>query len=184
LTAGSFTPCSTALDEGQHVLYLLEPTPSLTVLHNRTPGSTGILEHARTDRDVDLACLDWEPGLHPADVQILLRLALIHGTACSRGLVIDGALVAVLDRGHQLSRGYRKIEPPSLRSPDHQRAVDQWLGIPPSVERRRRARDQLIETQNANDLTSAMARASKLLAGAPEPALLRHWLSVGGRGPG
>ena len=165
------------------MLYLLEPTPSLTVLHNRTPGSAEILKHANTDRDVDLACLDWEPGLHPADVQILLRLALIHGTACSRGLVIDGALVAVLDRGHRLTRGYRKIDPPSVRSPEHQGAVDQWLGIPPSVGRRRRAMDQLIETQHANDLANAMARASKLLAGAPAPALLRHWISVGGRGP-
>jgi hypothetical protein len=162
-------PGSTALDEGQHVLYLLEPAPSLTVLHNRTPGSAGILKHTHTDRDVDLACLDWQPGLHPADLQILLRLALIHGTACSRGLVIDGALVAVLDRGDQLTRGYRKIEPPSVRSPDHQRAVDHWLGIPPSVGRRRRAMDQLIEAQHANDLTNAMARATKLLAGAPEP---------------
>lgn len=165
------------------MLYLLEPTPSLTVLHNRTPGSADILKHAHTDRDVDLACLDWQPGLHPTDVQILLRLALIHGTACSRGLVIDGALVAVLDRGHQLTRGYRKIEPPSVRRPDHQRAVDHWLGIPPSVSRRRRAMDQLIETQHANDLTNAMARATKLLAGAPEPTLLRHWIRVGGRGP-
>jgi hypothetical protein len=165
------------------VLYLLEPTPSLAVLHNRTPGSTGILKHARTDGDVDLACLDWEPGLHPADVQVLLRLALIHGTACTRGLVIDGALVAVLDRGHRLTRGYRKIEPPGVRTPDHQRAVDQWLGIPPSVGRRRRAMDQLIETQHANDLTTAMARASKLLARPLEPALLIHWTSLGGRGP-
>jgi hypothetical protein len=177
------TTVSTALDEGQRVLYLLEPTPSLTVLHNRTPGSAEILKHARTDRDVDLACLDWEAGAHPADVKILLQLALIHGTACSRGLVIDGALVAVLDRGHHLTRGYRKIEPPSVRSPDHQRAVDQWLGIPPSVGRRRRAMDQLIETQHANDFTHAMTRASKLLSGVPEPALLRHWLSVGGRQP-
>jgi hypothetical protein len=165
------------------VLYLLEPTPTLTVLYNRTPGSAGILEHARADRDVDLACLDWEPGLHPADVQILLRLALIHGTICSRGLVIDGALVAALDRGRQLTRGYRKIEPPSVRSPDHQRAVDTWLGIPPRVAQRRRAMDQLIETQHANDLTNAVARASKLLAGAPESELLRHWQSVGGCGP-
>jgi hypothetical protein len=166
------------------VLYLLEPTPSLTVLHNRTPGSAEILKHARVDRDVDLARLDWEPGLHPVNVQILLRLALIHGTTCSRGLVVDGALVAALDRGHQLTRGYRKIDPPSVRRPDHQRAVDHWLGIPPSVVRRRREMAQLIETQHANDLTNAMARASKLLAGAPQPALLRHWESVGGRGPG
>jgi len=43
--------------------------------------------------------------------------------------------------------------------------------------------DQLIETQHASDLTNAMARASKLLAGAREPALLRHWIRVGGRLP-
>jgi hypothetical protein len=165
------------------VLYLLEPTPSLTVLHNRTPGSAELLKHARTDRDVDLSCLDWEPGAHPADANVLLRLALVHGTICSRGLVIDGALVAILDRGHQLIRGYRQIEPPSVRSPEHQRAVDQWLGIPPSVQRRRRAIDQRIETQHANDLANATARASQLLSGVPEPALLRHWIRVGGHGP-
>jgi len=39
LTAGGLTPGSTALDEGQHVLYLLEPTPSRAVLHNRTSSS-------------------------------------------------------------------------------------------------------------------------------------------------
>lgn len=165
------------------MLYLLKPTPSLTVLHNRTPGSAEILKRARVDRDVALASLDWKPCLHPADGQILLRLALIHGTTCSRGLVIDGSLVATLDRGNQLTRGYRKIEPPRGRRPDHQRAVDHWLGIPPSVLRRRREVDQQIETQHANDLTNAMARASKLLAGAPQPELLRHWRSVGGRGP-
>ena len=165
------------------MLYLLEPTPSLTVLLNRTPGSTGLLKHARTHREVDLACLDWESGAHLADVKVLLRLALIHGIACSRGLVIDGALVAVLDRGRQLTRGYRKLEPPSVRSPDHQRAVDQWLGIPPSVGRRRLAMDQRLAAQHAHDLSNAMARASKLLAGAPEPELLRHWIGVGGRRP-
>jgi hypothetical protein len=165
------------------VLYLLEPRPCLRVLHNRTPGSAEILRRARTDRDVDLARLDWEPGAHPADVEILLRLALIRGTACSRGLVIDGALVAVLDRGHQLTRGYRKTEPPSVRSPEHQRAVDQWLGIPPSVARRR-AFDARIAARHANDLTHAVAQASKLLAGVPEPALLRHWIGVGGPEPG
>jgi hypothetical protein len=159
----------------QHVLYLLEPTPSLAVLHNRLPGSAELLKHARADGDVDLARLDWVPGTHLGDVEVLLRLALIHGTACSRGLVIDGALVAVLDRGHQLTRGYRKIDRPGVRSPGHQRAVDRWLGIPPSVERRRRDMDQLIETQHASDLTNAMARASKLLAG--------HWIRVGGRSP-
>jgi len=165
------------------VLYLLEPKPSLTVLHNRTPGSADILKHARTDRDVDLGRLDWEPGAHPADVEVLLRLALIHGTACSRGLVIDGALVAVLDRGHQLAGGYRRFAPPSVRSPDHQRAVDHWLGIPPSFARRRRAVDQQIAAQHANDRTNAMAHASKLLSGDPEPALLRHWIRVGGPEP-
>ena len=164
------------------MLYLIEPT--LTVLCNRDPGSPATLQQARTHARVDLAGLGWSPLSQHGDPQIILQLALIHGVACSRGIVVDGALVAALDRGQALRRDYRQGAQTRVRSPAHQHAVDKWLGISPSVARERRPVDHRIEAQRADDLRQPAAQASKLLSGDPSPALLQHWITLGGPEPG
>jgi len=167
--------------EGHPVLYLLEP--SLVVLCNRESGSAEALDQARADPHLDLADLRWDRVPQPVDGELLLTLALIHGTPCSRGIVIDGAMVGILDRGRLHSREYRKTEPGHARSAAHQHAVDEWLGIPPSLVLQRQAVADRIATQQAEDQRKAEAQASKLLAGALSTALLRHWITLGGPEP-
>ena len=75
------------------MLYLLEPTPSLTVLHNRTPGSAEILKHANTDHD----CL--QVGLRSRRPVVVghvdrreLKIRKV-GTQCVAGAIAFGGVV-------------------------------------------------------------------------------------------
>jgi hypothetical protein len=163
------------------VLYLLEP--ALTVLYNGDPGSGEILEHARGNPHVDLADLQWDLVPRPVNRELLLKVALLHGAPCSRGIVMDGALVGILDRCYPHSRDYRKTSPGHGRSPAHQQAVDQWLGTPADVVLQRQAIAKRIATQHADDQTKAEAQAARLLAGTPSQELLRHWVALGGSEP-
>jgi hypothetical protein len=163
------------------VLYLLEP--SLSVLCNRDSGSTRTLDRARANPQVDLARLRWEAVPEPANREHLLTLALICGTPCSRGIVLDGALVGILDRGRPHTRDYRRSEPMPARTPAHQQAVDAWLGTPPRVVLERQGLADRNAAQHAVDQQKATAQAARLLAEPLSQALLRHWISLGGPKP-
>jgi hypothetical protein len=164
--------------EGHVVLYLLEP--SLTVLCNHDPGSAETLERAGTDPLVDLGELRWVLIEKPVDPLLLLKLALIRGTPCSRGMVVDAALFGIVERGQPNGGENRRSEPSASRSTAHQQAVDNWLGTPPNVVQQRQVAAERAAAQQAEDQRRAEARAHRLLDAPPSEALLRHWITLGG----
>lgn len=163
------------------MLYLLEP--SLTLLHNRDPGPSSILNNARADPEIDLGQLRWEPGPQPSSAQRLLRLALIHGIPCSRGIVVDGVLVGVLERSQAPVPGVRRPDPVRPRSQAHQVAVDAWLGTPRHVVVERQVNAARVAAEHADNQRRVEAQAAKLLGGELDPLLLDHWMALGGPEP-
>lgn len=163
------------------MLFLLDTT--LTLLFSSDPEAPISLERARSRPDVDLGALDWRPSWYLGNPQHLLRLALTYGAPCSRGIVMDGRMVSALDRSEHARRDYHRQPRRPGRSPAHQQAVDTWLGTSPQTIRNREMVANRVASQHAQDVDRADAVLTKLLAGNPTRALLRHWATLGGREP-
>lgn len=164
------------------MLYLLEPT--LSLWQNRDADSRAVLEQARDDAGSDLSAMAWTPVQPRDNSERVLRLALIHGVACSRGIVVEGRMVDTLDLAERLTTAYRRTDRGHARTRAHQEAVDAWLGTSAETVERRAVAGHRVALQHAEDIRRAEASATRLLSGRLSPALCQHWTELGGADPG
>jgi hypothetical protein len=164
-----------------------EETPMLYLVHPDTRMSrsalsgSDVLNVVRL-RDVDLAPLHWEPLERIAD-DVVLRLALRRGVACSTGIVIDGELVRVAERPAALRRGYEFAEDArrAAQSGGNSAFMEQ---IHPGWTKQVKDVDGRFDGAVARALSRAeRTLADELDAVDPDAQLVEHWLWLNGRFP-
>jgi len=159
---------------GTAVLYLLEPYAS--VKWNDLPAGT-TLDLART-HNADLGVLDWDAAELPF-TDDLLRLALIHGQPCSRGLVVDGGLVSTLRWGDHIRETHANLEhaQAAISRSNHEfmeSLIPGWTAHGEQL-------DQQIAEQSATSAQEADEKSAELLAADPSAHLTEHWQTLGGK---
>lgn len=130
----------------------------------------------------DLGTLEnwWEPAEGRAS-DLVLSVALRHGTASAAGIVVPAIHIALAKRpgeldalAHESERVRREAEPTV-------RAVDEFIDSqsPGWIERGRKI-EQGVDDSMAAARAEAAEEAREVLAAPVDPDLLRHWVSLGG----
>lgn len=95
------------------MFYLLEP-PALVLWTDLT---TSLLEEEAVRQDgLDLGQIEWRTDTDKKLTPLILRAALAHGTACSRGIVVHPyILLAVIspDEKREMITRHRRMAPKS-----------------------------------------------------------------------
>jgi len=159
------------------MLYLVRPKTRLA--WNDLPTKT-VLEVAR-EQSVDLADLVWEPSEHELTWDIV-RLALRHGTACSTGIVLPGIVLYEEQKARELRSIHADLV--EARAQAYTPQLEAFLeALTPGWAESGRELDARVDASNARSVREAEDVRSRLLASAPQQALVTHWRSLGGVEP-
>lgn len=158
------------------MLYLVEPS-------GRTqwcdiPART-VLEVVR-ERGADLTRLEWlraDRVAGPNDVRVALR----HGVAVPGGIVVDGGLLVEQDRSSDIRAAHRQAAASRASISEQHNAMMERL-MPGWIEYGRKI-DRGVDESMERSAVEADEDAATYLGGEPDPALVEHWRSIGGRLP-
>lgn len=170
------------------MFYLLEPPAR--VLWTDLP--TSLLEKAVRQHGLDLGQIEWRTDTDKKLTPEILRAALAHGTACSRGIVVHPYVVLDVispDQKRDMIERHRSMSP-QIRAMDERaetqmkimtefetgKPVEGSLGWVESGERLEADLTKALE----DSLAEAEKEAAKILEKPVDPDLERHWLALGG----
>lgn len=141
------------------MLYLLEPPTR--VLSTDVDAGPFMDSGAETRQDVD--GLEWDDSTAFEATQDVVRAALAHGVACSRGVVVGPDVMADV-LAPELQEGL-------LERHRDQRRADPDEGGPAAAQ---------VEADAVMRVEVARQRAAQVVGAPVDPELEAHWLSLGG----
>lgn len=157
------------------MLYVIEPGGGTRWID--LPART-ILEALR-EHNADLSRLDWQESERRAD-EDAIRLALRHGARSSRGLVIDGRLITEQGRAAEIRQAHRNAQRARAALEPHDRVMERlfpgWIAHGQELDAR-------VAESSEQAAREAEEDAASELASPPDPELIEHWESLGGRLP-
>ncbi|AMY18944.1 hypothetical protein A3Q40_01554 [Rhodococcus sp. PBTS 1] len=127
--------------------------------------------------EVNLDQLSWSDAERPFD-EVSLRLALRHGHATGKGIVVDGTDLVVRDKYEQA----RAISPDRLSDPLP--GDDLMEALSPGWQEHGRVLNKRIVANHVALVERFRVELETELATPPNTDLARHWSALGGMLPG
>lgn len=169
-------------------MYFLVEPPALL---RWTDLDAHLIEKAAAEHSVDLGRLPWQPTETFSFGRDVLRCALAHGIACSRGIAVSAHKVIPLGRPAELAELAAKVEVnrPKVHEMDVQAArtmeilneleTGQKIDASEWVVRGDQLSAEITEMAQQS-IAEAEAEAQEILNAPARPELVEHWRSLGG----
>jgi len=135
-----------------------------------------VVDEIMATHDVDLSKLEWQATDGTVPANIMLRLALRYGIACSTGIAVPPDGFLPLTHIMQLI-DCRRIDTTTLPGTELMEAI-----IPGWSEHSRQF-DERVNESMAQARVEAGRELQRALAVEPKPELIEHWRGLGGAVP-
>jgi hypothetical protein len=135
------------------------------------------------ERGVDLTTIDWwRDDTDLRSTGDAVRIALRHGVAGERGIVVDGWPVVAVRRPNELRRTFAESEAARLRARPAMEAVDKFIdeNLSPGWIGYGRDLDEKIKGSSDASIAEAEAEAGKLLSAPVRDHLVAAWTALRG----
>lgn len=155
------------------MLYLL--TPPAKLLWNAMPEDT--IRIAK-QHNGDLGKLEWDAAEEPHHVQTVIRVALRHGTECSRGIVFPAWILSEAERPQKLANLTNELV---QKNAEVAAAHDGLMeAVIPGWTKFNSEQDKQLEESMSESIARAQKDADKLLNAPEIPHLVTVWERRGG----